>query len=72
MITRDHDIIAFNLIRKLTYNYTWAQEDEDKLQELDNLIQQEDPKDYPGNRRWILIDVFGKVEFIKKYYPKRL
>lgn len=72
MITRDHDITAYQLLHKLTFKYNWTQKDEDKLQELDSLIKQEDPKDYLGERRMIFVDVFGKIEFIKKYYPKRL
>lgn len=72
MITRNHDAIAYNLIHRLIFKYKWTQEDEDKLQELIKLVETEDPKDYPGNRAPIFIDVFGKVEFIKKYYPKRL
>lgn len=72
MLNREHDIIAFNLVYKLTFNYTWTQEDEDKLQTLARIIEAEDPKDYPGNRLSIFIDVYGKINFILKYYPKRL
>jgi hypothetical protein len=72
MITRDHDITAYQLVHKLIFKYNWTKEDEDKLQYLDSLIKQEDPKDYLGNRIMIFVDVFGKVEFIKKYFPKRL
>lgn len=72
MITRDHDVIAYNLVYKLNFKYIWTQEDEDKLQELARMIETEDPKDYPGNRLPIFIDVYGKINFILKYYPKRL
>lgn len=72
MIKREHYVIAYNLVHRLIFNYKWTQEDEDKLQELARMIETEDPKDYPGNRVQFFIDVFGSVEFIKKYYPKRL
>lgn len=72
MITRDHDITAYQLIHKLTFNYIWTQKDEEKLQTLARIIEAEDPKDYPGNRLMIFIDVYGKINFILKYYPKRL
>lgn len=72
MITRDHDVTAYALIHKLVFKYNWTQKDEDKLQYLIEMMKTEDPKDYPENRLPIFIDVFGKIEFIKKYYPKRL
>ena len=72
MLTRDHDITAYQLVHKLIFNYEWTQKDEEKLQNLAQIIEAEDPKDYPGNRLVFFIDVFGKIEFIKKYYPKRL
>lgn len=72
MINRGHDVDAFDLVHKLVFKYNWTQEDEDKLQELARLIENEDPKDYPGNRITFFIDVYGKIQFILKYYPKRL
>lgn len=72
MLTRDHDIIAFQLVHKLIFNYKWTQKEEDKLQDLARLIEAEDPKEYPGNMLQIFIDVYGKIQFILKYYPKRL
>lgn len=72
MIKREHYVIAYNLVHRLIFKYKWTQEEEDKLQELARMIEKEDPKDYPGNRVPFFIDVFGIVEFIKKYYPKRL
>lgn len=71
MIIRDHDVIAYNLRHKLIFKYNWTQKDEQELQELKQLLETENPHDYPNNRIQPFVDVLGNVTFIERYFPDR-